>query len=253
MNALGLRWNALADNVKLLPGSLAREVLTVLVEGPGLDVAAIARAVEARLRPAPPTLSELRAHAEAERQALAAKHHEWGRVQAQRRVSTRSGAWQPPPITLARTDGERAHREAVSGALAQLVRAGLVEPAGPVALDPLALAAWRRDGPASLARREHVEVRGAIVGVEMVPAEPALVAVVEALAEGPMTQRALAARTGGLTPAGRIGGAWLGRYDALVADGVIVPPGDRWPTAEGRALVTVGERAAAQADGRPAC
>ena len=67
MNALGLRRNVLEDNVKLLPGSLAREVLTVLVEGPGLDVAAIARAVEARLRPAPPTLSELRAHAEAER------------------------------------------------------------------------------------------------------------------------------------------------------------------------------------------
>jgi len=34
---------------------------------------------------------------------------------------------------------------------------------------------------------------------------------------------------------------------------VIVPPGDRWPTAAGRALVTGGERAAAQADGRPAC
>ena len=68
-------------------------------------------------------------------------------------------------------------------------------------------------------------------------ADPAVVAVVEVLAEGPMTQRALAARTGGLTPAGRIGGAWLSRYDALVDDGVILPPGDRWPTEAGRALI----------------
>ncbi|MBL8619176.1 MAG: hypothetical protein JNM72_26425 [Deltaproteobacteria bacterium] len=223
--------------MKLLPGSLTLEVLTVLVARPGLDAGAIARAVELRRRPAPATLSELRAQAEAERQARAARHKEWGRVQAQRRVSTRNEGWQPPPITLARTAQERAFRDEVSAALRALVRGGLVEPAGPVQLDPLALEAWRRDGAASLARREHIEAKGVIVGVELVAADPALVAVVEVLAEGPMTQRALAARTGGLTPAGRIGGAWLSRYDALVDDGVILPPGDRWPTEAGRALI----------------
>jgi hypothetical protein len=227
----------LEDRVKLLPGSLTLEVLTVLVERPGLDAGAIARAVELRRRPAPATRSELRAQAEAERQARAARHKEWGRVQAQRRVSTRNEGRQPPPITLARTEQERAFREEVSAALRALVRGGLVEPAGPVQLDPLALEAWRRDGAASLARREHIEVKGVIVGVELVAADPALVAVVEVLAEGPMTQRALAARTGGLTPAGGIGGAWLSRYDALVDDGVILPPGDRWPTEAGRALI----------------
>ncbi len=224
------------------PGSLAWEVLELLVERPGLDAGALAQAVAARRRPEPATLAELRARAAQDRAALAARHAEWGRAQAHRRVVSRDASYLPPPIVLERTNDERALREAVSAGLRQLVRAGLVEPAAPVALDPLALAAWRRDGAASLARREHIEVRGAIVGVQTVPAEPALVAVVEALAGGPMTQRDLAARTGGITPAGRVGGAWLARYDQLVEDGVIVPPGDRWPTAEGRAVIARAAR-----------
>jgi hypothetical protein len=220
---------------KVEPGSLGWAVLAELVARPGQDVRALARAVADWRPPAATTLAELRARQEAMRAELEAVHREHAA-----KLSARRGGREPSrplPIRVPRSAGERTAREQVRRALARLVGAGLVEAAGGVALDPLAAAAWRERGPASLARREHIERGGIIEGAMWVPAPQRDVAIVEALLDGPLSQAELAARSDGLTATGTRSGVWVARYDALVEDGVLVPPSDRWPTPAGRALI----------------
>jgi hypothetical protein len=202
----------------VMPGTLGWAVLAELVSRPGQDVASLARACNDWRPPPATTLAELRARQEA--------------LRAEFRARPAAGTKAAP-----RSLAARKAREQVSRAVERLVLAGLVEARAGVTLDPWTAKAWQERGEASLARREHVERAGVIEAAVWVPAAAGDVAIVRALLDGPLPQNELAARSGGLTSGGQRSGVWLARYAALVEDGVLVPPGDRWPTPAGRALI----------------